>query len=91
MVQFDAHGKWAESEYQPWVARTRKTVVQTPTINNRGFTDDISIFTETSKGMQTLLNMVQDFTTWCGMEINVQKKFLLGVDKDQKRREGHQI
>ena len=55
MVQLDAHGKWAESEYQPWIARTRKTVVKTPTMNNRDFTDDILIFAETSKGMQTLL------------------------------------
>jgi len=72
MVQLDAHGKWAESEYQPWIARTRKTVVKTPTMNNRDFTDDILIFAETSKGMQTLLEMVQDFTIWCGMEVKIQ-------------------
>jgi len=72
MLQLDAHGKWAESEYQPWIARTRKTVVKTPTMNNRDFTDDILIFAETSKGMQTLLEMVQDFTIWCGMEVKIQ-------------------
>jgi len=37
--------------------------------------------------MQTLLDVVQEFTTWCGMEINVQKTFLLVIDKDQKQRE----
>ena len=40
---------------------------------NIGFIDDISIFAETLKGMQTLLDVVQEFTTWCGMEINVKK------------------
>ena len=33
-----------------------------------------------------MLDVVQEFTTWCGMEINV-KKFLLVIVKDQKRRE----
>jgi len=37
--------------------------------------------------MQTLLDVVQEFTTWCGMEINVKKTFLLVFDKDRKRRE----
>jgi len=41
--------------------------------NNIGFIDDISIFTETPEDMQTLLHEVQEFTTWCGMEINVKK------------------
>jgi len=44
--------------------------------NNIGFIDDISIFAETPEGMQTLLDMVQEFTVWCGMEINVIKNFL---------------
>ena len=35
--------------------------------NNIGFIDDISIFAETPEGMQTLLEVVQEFTTWCGM------------------------
>jgi len=39
-------------------------------INNIGFIDDISIFAETPEGMQTLLDVVQDFTTWCVVEIN---------------------
>jgi len=39
--------------------------------NNIGFIDDISIFAETPEGMQILLDVVQKFTTWCGMEINV--------------------
>jgi len=34
-----------------------------------------------------LLDVVQDFTTWCGMEINVKTNFLLVIDKDRKRRE----
>ena len=55
--------------------------------NNIGFIDDISIFAETPEGMQTLLNVVQTFTTWCSMEINVMKTFKLVIDKDEKRRE----
>jgi len=34
-----------------------------------------------------LLDVVQKFTTWCGMEINVKKTFVLVIDKDRKRRE----
>jgi len=41
--------------------------------NNIGFIDDISIFAETPEGMQTLLDVVQEFTTWCGIEINFKK------------------
>ena len=37
--------------------------------------------------MQNLLDVVQQFTTWCGMEINVKKTFLLVIGKDRKRRE----
>jgi len=36
--------------------------------------------------MQTLLDVVQDFTTWCGMEIKVKTSFVLVIDKDRKRR-----
>jgi len=54
--------------------------------NNIGFIDDISIFAETPEGMQTLLDVVQEFRTWCGMEINV-KKFSIVSDKDRKRTE----
>jgi len=39
--------------------------------NDIGFIYDISILAETPEGMQTLLDVVQEFTTWCGMEINV--------------------
>jgi len=55
--------------------------------NNIGLIDDISFFPETPEKMQTLLDVVQEFTTWCGMEINVQKTFMLVIDKDRKRRE----
>ena len=55
--------------------------------NCKGFGDNISIFAETSEGMQTLLDMVQEFTTCCGMEINAKNKFLLVIDRDRKRRE----
>jgi len=55
--------------------------------NNIGFIDDISIFAETPEGMQTLPDVVQEFITWCGMEINVNKTFLRVIDKDRKRRE----
>jgi len=56
-------------------------------LNNIGFIDDISVFAETPEGIQTLLDMVQEFTTWCGKEINIKKTFLLVVDKDRQRRE----
>ena len=48
--------------------------------NNIGFIDDISIFADTPEGMQKLLNVVQEFTAWCGMQINVKKKCLLVID-----------
>jgi len=41
--------------------------------NNIGFIDNISIFAETPEGTQTLLDVMQEFTTWCGIEINVKK------------------
>ena len=55
--------------------------------NNVGFIDDISIFADTLEGMQTLLDVVQKFATWCGIQINVKKTLLLEIDKDRKRRE----
>jgi len=36
--------------------------------------------------MQTSIDVVLEFTTWCGMEINMKKTFLLVIDKDRKRR-----
>ena len=32
--------------------------------------------------MQKLLNVVQKFTAWCGMQINVKKTYLLVIDND---------
>jgi len=55
--------------------------------NNVGFIDDISIFADTPEGMQKLLNVVQEFTAWCGMQINVKRTYLLEIDNDKKRRE----
>jgi len=49
---------------------------------NIGFINDIWICAETPQGMQTLPDVVQEFTTWCGMEINVKKTFLLVINKD---------
>jgi len=34
-----------------------------------------------------LLDVVQEFATWCGMKINVKKTFLLVIDKGRRRRE----
>jgi len=59
--------------------------------NNIGFIDDISIFADTPEGMQKLLNVVQEFTAWCGMQINVKKMHLLVIDNDKKRREQEPI
>jgi len=42
--------------------------------NNIGFIDDISIFADTPEGMLTLVDVVQELTAWCGVEINVEKK-----------------
>ena len=69
------------------LARSSQDADQGYQLNNVGFLDDISIFAETPEGMQALLDMVQEFTTWCGMEINVKKTILLVIDKDQKQRE----
>jgi len=55
--------------------------------NNIGCIDDITIFADTLEGMQKLLNVVQESTAWCGMQINVKKTYLLVMDNDQKRRE----
>jgi len=41
----------------------------------------------TPEGMQKLLNVVQEFTAWCGMQINVKKTYMLVIDVDRKRRE----
>ena len=30
---------------------------------------------------------MQEFTAWCGMQLNVKKKYLLVIDNDKKRRE----
>jgi len=55
--------------------------------NNIGFIDDISICADTQEDMQKRLNVVQEFTAWCGMQINVKKAYLLVIDNDKKRRE----
>ena len=48
--------------------------------NNIGFIDDISIFVDTPDGMQKLLNVVQEFTAWCEIQINVKKTYLFVID-----------
>jgi len=55
--------------------------------NNIGFIDEFSFFADTPKGMQKLLNIVQEFAAWCGMQINVKKTCWLVIDNDKKRRE----
>ena len=55
--------------------------------NNIGFIDDISIFADTPEGMQKLLNIVQEFRAWCGMQINVKKTYSFITNNDKKRRE----
>ena len=35
--------------------------------NNIGFIDDISIFADTLEGIRKMLNVVHEFTAWCGM------------------------
>jgi len=36
--------------------------------------------------MKKLLKVVQEFTAWCGMQINVKKTYLLVIDNDKKHR-----
>jgi len=55
-------------------------------VNHSGFIDDNSI-SDTPEGMHKLLNVVQELTAWCGMQINVKKTYLLVIDHDKKRRE----
>jgi len=55
--------------------------------NNIRFIDDISIFADKPESMQHLLNVVQEFTALCGMQINVKKTYLLVIDNDKKCRE----
>ena len=50
--------------------------------NNIGLINDILIFADTPKGTQKLLNVVQEFTAWCGMQINVKKTYLLVIYND---------
>jgi len=50
--------------------------------NKIGFIDDISIFADIPEDMQKLLNVVQEFTAWSGMQINVKKTYLLVIDND---------
>jgi len=38
---------------------------------NIGFIDDVSICADTLEGMQKLLNVVQECTAWCRMQINM--------------------
>jgi len=49
--------------------------------------NDISIFADTPCVMQKLLDVVKEFTKWCGMKINVKKQNLLLVGKDQQQEE----
>ena len=51
------------------------------------FIDYISIFADTPEGLQKLLNVVQEFMAWCGMQINVKKTYLLIKDNNKTRRE----
>jgi len=44
-------------------------------------------FPATLKGMQKLLNVVQEFTARCGIQINVKNTYLVVIDNDKKRRE----
>ena len=55
--------------------------------NNIGFIVDISIFADKPEGIQKRLNVVQTFTAWCGMQINVKKIYLLIIDDDKKCKE----
>ena len=77
-------------KFRVWCSWSSYTLIQRDEngyqFNNKGF-DDISIFADTPEGMQKLLNVVQEITAWCGMQINVKKTYLLVIDNDQKRRE----
>jgi len=55
--------------------------------DNIGFIHNISIFAYTPEGMQKLLNVAQEFTAWCKMQIDVKKTCLLVIDNDKKCRQ----
>jgi len=52
-------------------------------LNNIGFIDDISIFSNTPEGIQKLLNVVQEFT-WNANQC--EETYLLDIDNDIKRK-----
>jgi len=49
--------------------------------NKIGFIDEISIFSDTPEGMQKLLNVVQEFTAWCGTQINQCEENIFVVNR----------
>jgi len=71
------------------VKRDNQRVENGYQFKNIRFIDDISMFSDSPEGLQKLLNVVQEFTAWCGMQINVKKTYLVViiVNNDKKRRE----
>jgi len=69
------------SSYSEWGAGAKLLQGQG---QDAGFIDENSIFAETPEGIQNVLDVVKELTTWCGMEISVRRIFLLVIDKDWK-------
>ena len=62
-------------------------VVQEGVVAEELRAEAVRLHAEMPQGMQKLLNVVQEFTAWCGMQINVKRTYLLQIDNDKKRRE----
>ena len=54
--------------------------------NNLVFCDDMSLFAQNEKGMQQLLEIVEQFEQWSGIRVNLKKTMVMAVDGDKSRR-----
>ena len=51
------------------------------------FVDDMTLLPQDSGGMQTLLNLIQEFETWSGIPVNTMKTKQMTVDDIETNRE----
>ena len=51
------------------------------------FADDMTLLTQDSGGMQTLLNAIQEFEEWSGIPVNMMKTKQMTVDGIEANRE----
>ena len=46
-----------------------------------GFVDDLSLFAQSLKGAQALLNAIQEFELWCGLKVNRKKTCAMVIER----------